>query len=240
MTDFYQDPGNSLCFSHCVCVGGTRGHTGRNITENDDLAMEWAESRTRDEILKHKALKVFRKALDQVQMMRKSIDAYRGQGIKGSESINVDRMGPPPSEKCREGRYNLTGKPALYLACCENGVQREQEHWNVDGTPYIQRYQLPASLKIGDFRECQDPFLTTVFTVAENCNVAERAGHASYTYSQTIAEIVAGRFEGMLLPGCRGSHENWYCNVVIFYPYHSEWKRWCNRGPYKPDWNPAG
>lgn len=123
----------------------------------------------------------------------------------------------------------------LYLSDCEDGTRREYDQWYETGSPYVQRYRLPLDkLRIADFTDWPtDHLVTAVFSKAEECNVMDR-GTKSYLFSQTVAELVAGHFDGMRVPGVRGVPKAHYSNVVIFKPY-PHWPSWLERGavPYK-------
>jgi hypothetical protein len=72
----------------------------------------------------------------------------------------------------------------------------------------------------------------------EKVRIAELAGCENYpdlTFSQTVAEIVARRFDGMNAPGVHGDKNFSYRNIVLFRP-HPTWRDWvqASSSPYLP------
>lgn len=208
------------------------GHTDREVTGNDAYraAREWASQRTREDLLRHPACAQFRSVIEHAPLLSGECPLlWRGRGVDHVPQSAME-MGPPPqSANHGEGRYNKAGESVLYLTDSEDGVHRE-----LSGTPYVQAYHLPLStIRIADFRVWPaDSFVTAVFSIAEECKVEGR-GLDTYVFSQTIAEVVAERFDGMLIPGVRGMPGAHYSNVVVFRP-HPHWPNWIEPGtcPY--------
>jgi len=59
-----------------------------------------------------------------------------------------------------------------------------------------------------------------VFAKAEDCKTPE--GSESYAFSQLVGELVSEQFDGMRIPGVRGTSGSRHSNVVVFRP-HEEW-----------------
>lgn len=213
------------------------GHTGRTVRGNAgyELAKQWSELQSREEVLAHVAAEEFRVLIRKAARLQVTgLVCFRGRGIRGT-APSAEEMGPPPSpEKAGEGRYHQAGKPALYLSDSEEGVRREQDAWLIEGVRYVQRYRLPLDqLVVADFTLIPpDHFATAVFSLAEGCKVSGR-GPDSYLFSQTVASIIASAFDGMCVPGVRGDPNFHYSNVVLFHPYPT-WQAWLEPGttPY--------
>jgi hypothetical protein len=169
------------------------------------LATEWAELPDSSELSKHPAAEEFRSFIPHAPSITSLLLCFRVRGITGQAPSSAE-MGPPPlTEKTSGGRYNRPGEHVLYLSDSEYGVIREFCALGAKGIPYIQQYRLPCQqLKIADFTSIPpDHFVTQVFSKAEECNVEGR-GLPGYNFSQTIAELVAAKFDGMRVPGVRG------------------------------------
>ncbi len=156
---------------------------------------------------------------------------FRGRDIQESEQRppTVEQMGPLPLNCIpREGRYHRKGKRVLYLADSEDGVRREMEVWHTKGTPYVIRIEVPlTSLRIVDFSNWPtDHLITAVFARAETCNVGQR-GPTNYIFSQAVGELVSERFDGMRIPGVRGTPGAHYKNIVLFRRLE-DWSNWAN------------
>jgi len=149
---------------------------------------------------------------------------FRGQRRFGeSYAPSSHDMGPPPAVVAREGRYNKDHESVLYLS--ESEVAVLEEPIAGDGPLWIQRFVVRTDqLLIADFSSLRtDDFVSKVFWFAElagNSDVAVRI-----LFSQLVASLVAQQFDGMRVPGVRGSKDLHYSNVVIFRA-ESRWRRW--------------
>lgn len=126
----------------------------------------------------------------------------------------------------RANRYNRSGTAAWYLAETDDAIIRELTHHKAVGDLHIMEFALDLDdLKIADF-VTSDPksLLAAVFEHAEYCNVDGR-GVNSYEFSQIVGAMVSARFDGMQVPGVRGTTGAHYSNVVLFRRL-DEWERW--------------
>jgi len=213
------------------------GHTGRKVRgdEGYGLATEWAKLGTREELLNHPACEEFRRSVPLAERLSDTaLVLFRGRDATNAQP-SAGQMGPPPLGCVPNGgRYNRPGEHTLYLSDSEEGVLREFKAWHVEGIPYVMRYRLPLDkLNIADFtRIPDDHFVAAVFSKAEECMLDGR-GPDSYVFSQLVAELVVPHFDGMRVPGVRGTRDTWYSNVVIFRPY-PDWPDWLEQGtvPY--------
>jgi len=211
------------------------GHTGTEVRldERYGLASEWAAAPTWQELITHEGAERFRDLLRVAPRVRgSSLRLYRGRLHEGTQRASKC-MGPPKDRtKIDEGRYNGKGQIVLYLCDQEYGVFRELKADRLD----IQRFALPVdALKILDVTILPaDHFLRQAFSLAEECMVEDR-GPKSYFFSQTLAELVAGQFDGMRVPGVQGNAGAHYSNVIIFRP--TSWSDWLEPGadPYVAD-----
>ena len=212
-----------------------RGHTGREVRGNQGyvLATEWAKLEARAELLNHPACEEFRRlAPFASRVSDTALVLFRGKGFAtDTPSPSAKQMGPG----CQEGRYSRLGECMLYLSDSEEGVLRELNAWHVEGIPYVMRYRLPLDkLNIADFTMIPDDhFVAAVFSKAEECNVGGR-GSNSNVFSQLVAELVMAHFDGMRIPGVRGSRNFHYNNVVVFHP-DPDWRDWLEQEttPYR-------
>ena len=181
----------------------------------DRLAAEWMSLNSIDEIMKHPARKRFENVLSGVPVVSTLEIMYRGRHFDPADtSRNVSSsFGPPPPEACLEaGRYNSAGSSVLYLASTNDGVRLE-----VQPPPgrvlMSQAFLVPPSVRIADLTNNSiDPFVGNAF---------DRAEHMEATYyfrSNALAHLVSEQFQGMLVPGVRGSRHQRYSNLVIFAP----------------------
>ncbi len=216
----------SLSFGANATISATQQRTGRRIEANELHAKVESWSKSIDPA-SHKLARDFRVALTHVvPCHEREIISYRGRRFKNGEVPSWQQMGPPPEISCVEGRYNQPQKPALYL--CENikAVMREPIKGN--DPLWVQKYLLPMkSLKIGDFRtERSREFISQVLWFAEHAG--EATNTCSFSFSQFIAKLVMEKFDGMLVPGVRGSSEFRYYNIVILRRL-DEWETWVDK-----------
>jgi len=216
-------------------LNARHGHTGREVRCNEQYAgiREWAELPTRAQQLRDPKAKQFRECVLSARTVGgQCLVCFRGRFIRRGYPHGAESIGPPCRQQAAAGRYNKEGEPVLYLCDTEDGVKREFGVQKKRGRLFCQRFSIPISaLRIADFRGGDPNSMTSqVFSIAEDCGVQGR-GPDSYTFSQTVAEIVRqARFDGMVIPGVRGDRERHYCNVVIFDPWRDErWRSWVER-----------
>ena len=225
----------TVCASAHATWTAEHGNTGRTVTGEEHylLAKEWASCSTSGELLEHPGSHRFRKALVDIRGEGGGLPPlYRGLYPYWKEGEPTwDMLGPPPEPHLAgEGRYNQEGTVVLYLASDVHGIIAEIGDRFPDRPIYMQEYRLPPNLRIANFSAPGiDPFVNSVFQLAEECMVDERGGPKSYAFSQTVAAMVKGAgFDGMLVPGVRGRREEWYRNVVLFEPSKS-WQGWVTK-----------
>jgi hypothetical protein len=214
-----------------------RCNTGTTVlcTSANASVESWARLSTKDEMSAHPACIRFLELVKDASHWKESCVLYRARSVAGICPSSND-MGPPPiNHSAPEGRYNERGKAVLYLCDSEEGIRRELDHWHSQGSTYIQPYILPlAKLRIADFaRLPEDRFETAVFAKAEDCKVQGRSPE-SYMFSQLVAKLVCSqKFDGMRVPGVRGTGTIRYNNIVVFQP-HPDWRSWLqpNAAPY--------
>lgn len=209
-------------------------HTGRRVRGDAGYSLADSWSGAEDPRL-HEGYDEFAELIQHARWLEEKASCFRGRWITGGPPARRE-MGPPePSQTSLGGRYHPAGTPALYLCDSEVGVRRELEAWEADGVIYVQKFILPVpELRIADFAQLpEDHFVTAVFAESEQRNLN---GHESsaYEFSQLIGEIVSRYFDGMRVPGVRGSSHTRYRNVVVFEP-HPRWDRWLapNATPYR-------
>jgi hypothetical protein len=223
----------SLRFDGLLGRNLTRGNTGRAVcvsNANYDRARNWAALRSREELIAHSDYQEFTaRIVTEAQLLDEPCALFRGVFFDNDTPRRSDEMGPPPeNKKILGGRYNLADQRVLYLCDSEEGVLRECVRRDLGvarGVLRVQPYQLPVTeLRIVDFTKVPtDSFIAAVFSIAEDCNEDD------YTFSQTVAEAVSARFDGMRVPGVRGDVKDRYSNVVVFRP-GSDWRKWLEPG----------
>lgn len=241
MTEFDLSGGSDIRAGQSVSFSIWRHNTGRDIHESEWWAPVngWAKLPTFEKMMRHELANRFRKYVeDKTPKTGDPLSVFRGRGIKDGTVPNSKQMGPPPTDGHVEddGRYNKAGKAVLYLSSTDDGVRREQDAWNVEGVPYVQEFVLPLDgLRIADFTDHGDDFINTVFDNAERCKVSGFDIN-NYLFSQTVAEIVATKFDGMMVPGVRGDADSHYTNVVIFDPHEPKdrWHGWLHESDPRP------
>ena len=220
--------------AHTTWTAG-HGNTGRTVAgdQNYVLAKEWASCSTKDELLAHPASRRFGEAVMRVGAFGgESPPLYRGLYPYWKQGEPTwDMLGPPPEPRLAgEGRYNKQGTVVLYLANEIHGIIAEIGDRFPDKPIYVQEFRLPPHLRIANFSSPDlDPFVNSVFQLAEECMVSARNGPENYAFSQTVAAMVKDSgFDGMLVPGVRGKRGEWYSNVVLFNPA-GHWRSWAIR-----------
>ena len=112
-----------------------RGATGRRIDCSNDehvaqniYIKKWVACENEKEFLAHPAANIFRYLISTVQVVnQKQITCYRGR-YKSSDMVPnpmSSHFGPPPKEETAGNRYNVAGKPVLYLSCTQQAVAYE-------------------------------------------------------------------------------------------------------------------
>lgn len=198
--------------------------TGRRIRADSVHArvQAWAMSAVHD---RNEAELEFVNSLSSARRLAPSkLICFRGQRrFALGYSPQLQDMGPPPPGAPSAGRYNKQGESVLYLCETEQGVMREP----IDGTGplWLQRFLLPTgALEIADLRPGRaDEFVDQVFWFAEHAG--EAPNQCSLEFSQRIAELVADRFDAMMIPGVRGDESHRYTNIVVLRRV-SEWMSW--------------
>jgi hypothetical protein len=204
------------------------GHTGRTVICNAEygLIRAWASLPT-EEIRQHPLADKLRAAVASARCVQGAgLVCYRGRRLQRDSHPSIELLGPPPEGwVCPENRYNCVSETVLYLCSREPAVAREVTT-EPDNDLYCLDYRLPLQdLRVADFTDAAlDPLLNAVFEIAETFNVDGR-GPATYSFSQFVAQVVAGVFDGMMVPGVRGDRTLRYSNVVIFRP-HPRWREW--------------
>ncbi len=138
---------------------------------------------------------------------------------------------PPKPAETKENRYNVEGRPVLYLSCTQQGVAYElrRDQQPINGL-YCQEYVVELdSIRIADFSEPKlDNFIHMVFDRAEHGRQIEGVNREDYVFSQIIANIVESQgFSGMIIPGTCSTPSHQYKNIVIFNP-EKFWRSWIN------------
>ena len=205
-----------------------RGRTGRILDyhephqiQADLLSAEWMRLNSLDQMMSHEARKRFESALLWVPTICPPSKMFRGRHFDPSDpDRNISTsFGPPPAEKCEIGRYNSAGQPVLYLSSTEAGVRAEIQA-PLGRTLMSHAFAIPAEVLIADLtRNDIDPLIANAFDRAEHTDSTE------YFRSNVLAHLVSSRFQGMLVPGARGTRDNQYSNLVIFSP-RDLWPNW--------------
>jgi RES domain len=152
---------------------------------------------------------------------------FRGRFFREPPNSVFD-FGPPPAERTRQGRYNKEGHPVLYLCSSPSGGVRELGPPGPGEPLWFQRFRLPSELKILDVRRLSDDsFASAVFWAIESSR--DRSAGDPPRLGARITELIALRYDGMLVPGVRGEPGAPYSNVVIFGP-GGQWKSYIEPG----------
>jgi len=227
----FDQPGCSL----------TRGATGRTTNyespehhRQEVLVKRWAEAENREAFLMHPTAKKFGFIISEIPVINDAtLVCYRGCYRRPDMLPHPlpHHFGPPPPEHTYAGRYNIAGKPVLYLCTTKYGVAYEkQEDSNPIKDLFCQEYLLDlAVLRIADFADPNlDNFIQIVFDYTEYGIRDNKINKDEYPFSQAVATIVWEKgFSGMLVPGVRGTPERRYQNIVIFNP-EKIWKEFAN------------
>jgi len=218
----------SLKFRASATLSATYGPTGRFITADSEYACvrEWAEHPDPDVQERHQARQRFVDCLSRVDCVNADamrLSCFRGRRFSNGASPTPEEMGPPPASDARANRYNKPNESTLYLSESERAVGREPISGS--GQLWVQQFLLPTDqLAIADFSSLSaDDFASKAFWFAE---LAGNAGVAvQLCFSQLLGSLVQQRFDGMRVPGVRGSNETRYSNIVVFRA-EARWKSW--------------
>jgi hypothetical protein len=229
----YGDVGMQASAKLSLTPSVTSGHTGRTVTCDEEYGQVrvWA-GLPRDEIPLHPLADRLRSAITGARCVQgEELVCYRGRSLERGSRPNIEQLGPPPEgQPCPENRYNRENESVLYLCSCEAAIPREVTA-EPDNELYCLVYRLPLQdLRVADSTDAAlDPLLSAVFEIAETFNVEGR-GPATYSFSQFVAQVVAGVFDGMMVPGVRGDPSFRYSNIVVFRP-HPRWREWVDQEP---------
>ena len=207
-------------------ISATFSPTGRYVTCNEEYGMvnSWSKMETREGLLIHSISNNFIKSLNDVPLKIVSSEVfYRGRCCEEDQIIASSfQMGPPPKFLAVSNRYASQGEAVLYLSDSENGVKRELE--GRPGKMFIQKFKFNYSdLKVADFSLYDSSsFLNAVMW---HCELSGSEGYSSIVFSQTLAEMIRNKFDGMLVNGVRGNDKIRYKNLVIFNPT-DKWESW--------------
>jgi|GEM_PF-1771958 len=219
----------------------TRAATGRTTNSEipedhlqEALVKQWAKAENRDAFLSHSNAAKFRSMISEAPLIDgTTLVCYRGCYRRPDMLPRPlpNHFGPPPPELTEAGRYNIAGKPVLYLCSTDYGVVYEKRE---DNNPiknlFCQEYMLNLSvLRLADFSDPNlDNFIRIVFDYTEYGLRGGNIDKSDYLFSQVIAAIVEQcGFSGMSVPGVRGVRERRYQNIVIFNP-EVIWKQFVN------------
>ena len=223
----------SITVRASATAGATYGPTGRVITADSEYALvkEWAELRDADLQERHEARERFIACLVGVNRLNAdgtTLECFRGQRRFSAGHLPAsEEMGPPPSCDAPANRYNKAHECVLYL--CESEPAIAKEPITGSGPLWVQRFVLPTDqLVIADFSSLRaDDFASKVFWFAE---LAGNDGVAvQFSFSQLVAASVGQHFDGMRVPGVRGSNDTRYSNIVVFRA-EARWKQWLATG----------
>ena len=198
------------------------GYTGRRIraAHHHRLVQDWIRCADDAALRAHSCCEHFVKELRGISVTSGPLECYRGRAV--STVPGADDMGPPIPPK--EGRYNRVGMSVLYLCEEEIGVQRELNEARGADSIWVQRFVLRAEDRgIADFTSA-DPasVIASAFWFAEQTTPGVGRG---YGFSQFIGALISERFDGMRVPGVRGTNSIRYTNVVMF-SAAERWRAW--------------
>jgi hypothetical protein len=217
-----------ICGSEARGILGA-GYTGREIDveKGHALARQWLESH---ETSRECPLDIETRFLTSLaSAIEGTLEGplFRGRFFKESPN-SVFEFGPPPAELTRRGRYNDAGHPVLYLCSSPSGVVRELGPSRPGWSVWFQRFRLPSELKILDARRLSDDsFASAVFWVIESSR--NRSEGDPPRLGTRVAELIALRYDGMVVPGVRGEPGDLYSNAIIFRP-GDRWKGYVEPG----------
>lgn len=218
----------SLKFRASANLSASYGPTGRFITADSEYAFvrEWADNPDPYIQKHHEARERFVACLSHVNRVNVEgarLSCFRGRRFSDGYSPTSAEMGPPAVSDARANRYNKPNESTLYL--CESQEAIANEPIAGGGQLWVQRFLLPTDrLAIPDFSSLRaDDFASKAFWFAElagNDGVAVKR-----CFSQLVASLVRKQFDGMRVPGVRGSNDTSYSNVVVFCA-EARWKPW--------------
>jgi hypothetical protein len=224
--------GNKVTAGHAL----TCGDTGRLIEggtpeqqKQEGLILDWLKYISNEECLAHLAASKFCSLIHNNPIIKdRCLVLSRGRNIATEMAPTVKPKGFGPPEETKPGRYSIASNPVLYLSTSEQGVFYELKSYQKPGqTLFCQKYNLPTNeLKIADFSPNNiDNFIQLVFYYAERGLRNGTIDKGDYVFSQVVAELVKkSGFDGMVIPGVRGTVNHRYSNIVIFDP--SDWEKW--------------
>jgi len=148
--------------------------------------------------------------------------AFRAREFErnGSPPTMLD-FGPNPLR--RRNRYNRDGEAALYLGSSLDGIRSEMKVYAQPGNDFFVATfgSIDPALRIADLTD-----RTLPNAVHHAFDRAEREDGESA--GQRLAGLVRDfGWQGMLVPGVRGSPTNRYCNLVVFSV--EDWKNWIDQ-----------
>jgi RES domain-containing protein len=216
-----------------------RGATGRktNFLDAKDNADEreviaWRDAPDMDAMLAHPTAVRFAQLLRTHAPLEAAppMRTYRGRWFSLAADAKPGEFGPPPANRCKHGRYNNEGHPVLYLASSSQGVLAEfSEDQDSHEPRFLMCQALDSDLSglrifdasastLANFEHC-------VWDYAERPDIGRVAGK-EYLFSRAVAAVVrAAGFDGMLVPGVRGTPSNRYNNLVLF-DAEPRWRDW--------------
>lgn len=195
------------------------------------LVKEWVRAGE----LSHPGADRFRLLISGLRAESPELFLYRGR-FKSEDMLptpSARHFGPPQKEKTKAGRYNKHGQPVLYLATSENGVLRELCLGQPASDLYCQKFRLPpGKLQLADFSNHElANFVHIAFDYAEYGLGSGGVNDREYGFSQVLGEIVeAAGYEGMIVPGVRGTRDSRYLNIVLFST--ESWEEWVVGDPF--------
>jgi hypothetical protein len=198
--------------------------TQRRVAAGDEYALARAWAELVGNYGEHEAASLFRERVQHagVISMEAPLLCFRGR----RENAAPGNMGPPPADKASAGRYNATGEPTLYLAETERGVVLERPGIE---TLWMQRFRIPDTLRVADFTGL--PKADLVNAVFYHAELAGNPGQAIQDgFSRYVGQIVREQFDGMRVPGVRGTNGYRYSNVVVFRV--ESWREWLDGDRY--------
>lgn len=200
------------------------GSTGRSIEVDTSYreAQQWMELFKSSGQSFHRYQTRFISDIKTVEKFSDSFPLFRGRFFRESARVSSSDFGPPPIEKAIVGRYNRAGQSRLYLCSSVSGVVRELGPAQPGDFLWSQEFRFPNDLRIFDARKLpESSFAASVFWVIEE----ECDRSAKYSgLGSNIVDLLDSEYEGMIVPGVRGSRSDRYSNIVIFNPF----ERWQN------------
>ena len=146
------------------------GYTGRQIDVGQGYAVakQWLEAFEASCTCPLDGENAFLAALESVPRAVLDGSMFRGRFLEKAPTSPLE-FGPPPPSCTRQGRYNYQGEPLLYLCSSLTGVTKELGAASAGFSLWVQRFHIPAALKILDAtRFSQESFAASVFWVIES------------------------------------------------------------------------